>query len=152
MMNLKKYFWVANFLCAAMAQATELPDYLQNAPCEEFSNFKVFTKQDGQRIVEVLANQIYIQARLATHEDQTLVYLIQPDDLGPGGVRLHWDDFLTTHPVMTLQKLNQSRDAVTWYGFWSLSRSGYMHQALNGLDGAYVSKETGRHDLYQCDF
>ncbi|GAB6263045.1 hypothetical protein [Photobacterium sp. R1] len=146
------FFCVVNLLCASVVHAGDLPDYLQNAPCEEFSNFKIFTKQDGQRIVEVLSNQIYIQAHLSTHEDQTLVYLIQPDDLGLGGMQLHWDDFSTEHPVMALEKRNESQYAVTWYGFWSVSRNGYMHQELNGLDDAYASKETGRHDLYRCEF
>lgn len=86
--------------------------------CDNFG----FIKIDNEEVfIEVNSSQIYIDAILKKENDSvSSIFLKQPNDLGPGGMRLDWDGFVKDSAIAKI-KYNTKKDfiLIDWLGFYN---------------------------------
>ncbi|MCL1942027.1 MAG: hypothetical protein FWF54_00520 [Candidatus Azobacteroides sp.] len=88
--------------------------------CNESAVFKI--EKENDILLPVMSNQIYIKARIEKVKDNFYhVYLIEPDDLGAGGLRLDWDNFSTEKPIADIEILSNGTMSFKWIGFYHIS-------------------------------
>lgn len=72
--------------------------------------------------LEVNSNQIYILSKGIESKGDTIsvnIFLIEPSDLGRGGMSLNWNNFSTNIPIAALKYFNQNDIEFSWYGFFN---------------------------------
>lgn len=117
------------------------------ASCGIDNDFSVtLESSDGTGEVMVNANQIYINVR-SDEKTTTTFLLTKPADLGPGGVRLDWDNFSNSQRVFTLVQLDENSVALKWFGFWHEINNEYSW-TVEGKGGPALS--SGWNILTQC--
>lgn len=84
--------------------------------CENSVAFEI---KDSEIILPVMSNQIYIKAKIKEVKTKCYhIYLIEPDDLGPGGIQLDWDNFSTEKPVAEMKLETDKKIIFNWFGFY----------------------------------
>ena len=81
---------------------------------------------EGSAIVngfEVNSNQIYIKARAKYRfysPSITImeIFLVEPDDLGLGGMKLNWNGFSGTHKIAEIRAFKNQSVEFQWFGFY----------------------------------
>ncbi|MGM5630051.1 hypothetical protein O2K51_04035 [Apibacter raozihei] len=85
--------------------------------CESPASISI--KNENNILFAVMSNQIYIRAKLKEIEPNKFeLYLIEPDDLGPGGMRMNWSNFSKNRAIATIDLLKNGTVNFLWIGFY----------------------------------
>ncbi len=87
-------------------------------------NGRMYFKNNKVEMV-VNSNQILISAKMVKHDDNVLLYLLEPTDLGRGGMMLNWDDFSRNKPIAD-GLIKDGKITLSWKGFFSDSMKKYI--------------------------
>lgn len=84
-------------------------------------------KNNGNAIIEVNSNQIYINSHIVYKNDKTIyIVLDSPEDLGRGGMNLNWESFSTSLPVADFTLTSNNTAIAKWHGFYDKSVQDYL--------------------------
>jgi len=89
--------------------------------CE--NGFAYLTIKKDTSFFAVMSNQIYIKVSLKKDTKKTNSYniiLIQPDDLGAGGILLDWSNFSRSIPIGYIFFLPSNMAEFKWLGFYNI--------------------------------
>jgi len=82
----------------------------------------VILKTLDTALMEITFNQIQIDTKISINITDTnvvlLFKLIEPYDLGNGGIRLHWKDFSRDSVIAKMEIIDSANANLTWYGFY----------------------------------
>lgn len=96
--------------------------------CKQGSGFIQINK-DYSILMEVNSNQIYISCfgiKKVYDEYQILeIFLIEPDDLGHGGMNLNWNFFSKNKMIGKLLFNNEYKMEFEWFGFYNDKKKKY---------------------------
>ncbi len=98
--------------------------------CDNSSGF-VHIVDDENIIIEVNSNQIYIKARAkyrfySTYITIVEIFLVEPDDLGLGGMKLNWNDFSGAHKIAEIRVFQNQSVELQWFGFYDKEKKIYV--------------------------
>lgn len=68
--------------------------------------------------MEVNVSQIYIHAAGKISGKSLVIQLIEPTDLGFGGMSLDWDGFSKAMPIAEMQIISNKSAKIKWLGFY----------------------------------
>lgn len=85
--------------------------------CDESGWISIASEEDIT--MEVNANQIYIHATGEVSEKKLVIKLIEPADLGFGGMSLDWDNFSRAIPIAEMQVISDNSAKIKWFGFYN---------------------------------
>jgi len=85
--------------------------------CGESGWISIASKEDIT--MEVNANQIYIHAAGKISKKKLIIKLIEPTDLGFGGMSLDWDNFSKATPIAEMQMISDKSVRLKWFGFYN---------------------------------
>jgi hypothetical protein len=97
-------------------------------------NIKMF--DNNTALVAINSNQIYVHSLVSPISDELYDFtLSKPADLGRGGMNLNWGGFSDKKSMMQLQKFDNKKYMLTWFGFWDKNKSSYTWTTDKGLQG-----------------
>ena len=98
--------------------------------CDNSSGFVNIINEENI-IIEVNSNQIYIKARAKYRfysPSITImeIFLVEPDDLGLGGMKLNWNGFSGTHKIAEIRAFKNQSVEFQWFGFYDKEKKKYV--------------------------
>jgi hypothetical protein len=89
--------------------------------CDNGTILKIISMNES--FLEVNKNQIYIKTKAEKNKDSINLVLVDPEDLGPGGMRLKWNSFSRKLPIAVVKNISDRTIHFEWIGFYDESSS-----------------------------
>jgi len=119
--------------------------------CEDGSGFMRY-KDKNNIILEINSNQIYVLVKADyTVQKDTLsgmLYLIEPDDLGAGGMKLKWGNYSKKIPIAEIKMFNTKNIELRWLGFYNDNNK--KREWVNNIDWLLSGNKNNPICLQKC--
>lgn len=91
--------------------------------CEVYGGVTV--NNENSAFIEVNSNQIYIRAKVKEDQGFWSFILVDPEELGRGGMQLAWPDYSRSHVIARFSMRGNASGELNWFGFLN-ERTGDM--------------------------
>lgn len=76
----------------------------------------------GSGLLVVMSNQIYVVVKIEKDKNKESYYnlfYVNPDDLGPGGIKMDWKNYSKTKKIGEIKQFNENEIEFKWFGFYN---------------------------------
>lgn len=83
------------------------------------SSASINITDENNTLLAVMSNQIYIKVKLKKiKKNKFELFLIEPEDLGPGGMNMKWENFSRDKAIANIDLLENGTIQFFWIGFY----------------------------------
>lgn len=116
--------------------------------CSDEYNYHLNIPKGEIGVMEILSNQVYVNARFDGGKDDIFIYYSSTADLGRGGMMYDWDNFSKVIPIAKITHKKDNEIVFKWKGFFNKKNKSYEI-----VDEFYKSKNdfSSEVKMYRCN-